>query len=362
MPATNLPAPASTRISDTIAAKLDRAKVEAYPIPEESRALILAYAERITADPACDWSAVEAETGYSASVLSRVFRGEYHGNIANVAAALRRYFERKRDAVAAAYVPNQITARIHRAIQFAAANATMALVVGPSRIGKTAAAAAWAAANGDRGAAALATCPPVGGTRELLRRIMAACNLRAGGWSVAAALAALHRHLSPARLLILDEAQRLVPSDRRSCPRLLELVRDLHDTTRCPVVLIATTRLEDMLAASAYVHEQLIGRILAPLRISGDLAAEDWQPIAKQMVPEIGPAALEALAGPAVVASPQRLAALVHVLSIARRAAEKAGRAPNDDDVLAAIKWRRANFAASVLATTPSRRPLRAAK
>ena len=290
---------ATTRISETVAAKLDLAKVAAYPIPEESRALILAYADRITSDPACDWSAVQSETGYSSSVMSRVFRGEYHGNIANVVTALRRWQDRRQNAVAgASYVPNAITQRVHRTIAFAAANATMALVVGPSRIGKTTAAAAYAAANGGRGAAALVTCPPDGGTRELLRRVMAAFNLRAGGYSVAAALAALHRYLSPARLLLLDEAQRLVPSDRRSFPRLLKLVRDLHDTTRVPVVLIATTRLEDQLFQSAYVHEQLIGRILAPLRISGELTPADWQPIARQLVPDIGPAALEALGGP----------------------------------------------------------------
>lgn len=360
MNATTLPA--STKIADTVAAKLDRGKIAAYPIPEESRALILAYADRITTDPAVSWDDVQAETGYSSSVMSRVFRGEYAGNIANVVTALRRYFDRKSDAGArASYVPNQITDRVHRTIRYAAANETIALVVGPSRIGKTAAASAYAESPPARGSTALVTCPPVGGTRELLRRIAAAFGVRCTSSSATAAIAALHRHLSPARLLILDEAQRMVPADRRSSPRMLELVRDLHDATRCPMVLIATTRLEEQLAASAYVHEQLIGRIMAPLRISGELAPADWQPIARQLVPDIGPAALEALGGPAVVQSPQRLAALVHVLSIARRAADKAGRAPNDDDILAAIKWRRANFAASVLAT-PVRRPLRAAK
>ncbi|MBQ7251457.1 MAG: ATP-binding protein [Kiritimatiellae bacterium] len=356
---------ATTRISDTVAAKLDPAKIAAYPIPEESKALILSYADRITSDPACDWSAVEAETGYSSSVMSRVFRGEYAGNIANVVTALRRYFDRKRHAVArASYVPNAITRRIHTTIAFEAANnEDIALIVGPSRIGKTAAAEAWVEANGERGSAVLVTCPPIGGTSELMRRICVAAGMRAAtSLSASQMLAKIHGFFSPSRTLILDEAQRMVPAERRSSPRLIELVRDLHDAVKCPVVLIATARLEDQLAMSAYVHEQLIGRILAPLRISGDLAAADWQPIARQMVPDIGPAALEALGGPAVVQSPQRLAALVHVLSIARRAAEKAGRAPNDDDVLAAIKWRRANFAASVLAT-PVRRPLlRAAK
>lgn len=347
---------ATTRISDTVAAKLDRAKVAAYALPEEGKAVILAYAERVTSDPAVSWDDVQAETGYSSSVMSRVFRGEYAGNIANVATALRRYFDRKSGAGAkAGYVPNQITDRVHRTIRYAAANETIALVVGPSRIGKTAAATAYAESLSARGSTALATCPPVGGTREFLRRVCTAFGLRAASLSASAALAALQRHLSPARLLILDEAQRLVPADRRSCPRMLDLVRDLHDTTRVPVVLIATTRLEEQLAASAYVHEQLIGRIMAPMRIAGELKPEDWQPIARQLVPDIGPAALEALSGPAVVASPQRLAALVHVLSIARRAADKAARAPNDDDILAAIKWRQKNFAASVLATPAPR-------
>lgn len=361
MNATSAPAP--VRIADTVAAKLDRAKVATYQIPEESRALILSYAERIISDPACDWGVVEAETGYSASVMSRVFRGEYAGNVSNVATALKRYYDRKRNSVArASYVHNKITDHIFRTIALASANGEMASIVGPSRIGKTAAAEAYVEANGSRGAVVLATCPPIGGTSEMMRRICVAIGMRSpAALSASQMLAKIHGFFSPARTLILDEAQRMIPAERRSSARMLELARDLHDATECPVVLIATARFEDQLAMTDYVHEQLIGRIMAPLRISGDLAAADWQPIARQLVPDIGPAALEALAGPAVVQSPQRLAALVHVLSIARRAAEKAGRVPNDDDVLAAIKWRRANFAASVLAT-PVRRPLRAAK
>jgi len=345
------------RIAETVAAKLDRDKIAAYQLPEESRNLILAYADRVIGDPACDWATVQYETGYSSSVMSRLFKGEYAGNVANVATAIRRFFQRKAEASArAAYVPNQITNLVHRTIRYACANSTIALVVGPSRIGKTAAVQAYVDADVSRQAAALVTCPPVGGTNELLRRICSAFGLRAtASHATGYSLAALAKFLSPSRLLILDEAQRLVPSERRTSPRLLELIRDLHDTTHVPIVLVATTRLEDQLAASTYVHEQLIGRILAPLRISGDLRPEDWQPIARSLLPDLGPVALEALAGPAVVQSPQRLAALIHVCSLARAAADKAGRAPTDDDVLSAIKWRRRNFAASVLAN-PVRR------
>jgi DNA transposition AAA+ family ATPase len=319
-----------------------QADVEALAfLPEEDRRTLLAYHQNILADRSYNWHRVKDEIGYDSSTMSRVFRGKYAGSYANVVVAIRRHLENKKDAVSAsAFVKNRISKTIWNAFDYALANSTGTLVIGPSRTGKTEAAKAYAASNDARGKVVYFQTPPIGGVGALLSGLC-----RAVGASrrliPAEALNAVCRALGPSRLLVIDEAHRLLSAS--SVNRQLEVIRYIHDETRCAFALIATARLEDELTASRYMHEQLIGRISAPIRVGERISADDWMPIAQQFLPgEIDPATADALR--AVVATSGRIAALVHTLQLAQRDANMRSEPVAAAHVARAVAWRKSKF------------------
>ncbi len=86
------------------------------------------------------------------------------------------------------------------------------------------------------------------------------------------------------RMLIVDEAHRLLPNDYRSNPVLLELLRDIHDRTHCGMALLATERFERCIDKSEYQYEQVLGRIGMPVRLPRELEWPDIEGIVRQYI------------------------------------------------------------------------------
>lgn len=321
-----------------------QADVEALSsLPEDDRLVILAYHQQILADRSYNWRRVKDEIGYDSSTMSRVFRGKYAGSYANIVLAIRRHLENRKDAVSrASFVKNAIAKTIWNAMDYALANSTGALVIGPSRTGKTEAAKAYAESDSARGKVVYYQVPPTGGVGALLSGLCR-CVGASRKLIPAESLAAICRALGPTRILVIDEAHRMLGASAKSMARQLEVVRYLHDETRCAFALIATARFEDELVASRYMHEQLIGRISAPIRVGEKLRADDWRPIVDQFIPgDLDKETLAALEQ--VVASTGRVAALVHTLQLAQRDATLRHETPGAAHIARAIQWRRQKF------------------
>lgn len=61
----------------------------------------------------------------------------------------------------------------------------------------------------------------------------------------------------PTRPLIIDEADKLVDKN------MIELVRDIHETTGAPILMVGEERLPSKLAAFERVDNRILGRVLA---------------------------------------------------------------------------------------------------
>jgi DNA transposition AAA+ family ATPase len=151
-------------------------------------------------------------------------------------------------------------------------------------MGKTESAKLWRDAN-NHGTSVLVTTPPIGGTKALLQRIAVAVGVSKNK-SMADMYDAITRSFNRNRILIIDEAHRLMPSSRRANPVNVEILRDLHDETGCALAFIATQRFSDDLHNSSYQFEQVLGRIGMPIRLKRTIAAKDIMPIVSQYLPD----------------------------------------------------------------------------
>lgn len=180
--------------------------------------------------------------------------------------------------------------------------------------------------------------PPVGGVKAFLRRIAIAVGVNKDA-NVANMFDAITRSFNRNRILIIDEAHRLVPSDARSTPVNLEILRDLHDVTGCAVALIATARFDDTMKKSEYMYEQVLGRIGMPIRLKKEVYTKDIRPIVEQYIEK--PSA-KLMAECKLIANHQgRLGILVENLKVASRIAAKAKDPLSEEHIFKAIALRK---------------------
>lgn len=266
---------------------------------------------------------------YDASTIFRVLKGTYTGSWGNVRASIRSYrklFEQRGAIQKNQFVENGISRKIGAALNYAMANNSITLIDGESRMGKSEAARFWRDQN-NHGRSVLTICPAFGGTKGLLREL-------AGNLGINKNLPALQMHESilrafnEHRILIMDEAHRLLPTDRRSNPTNLEILRDIHDRTGAALALIATHRFNDQLKQMEYQFEQLLGRIGMPIRLQKAIPWADIGPIVRQYIARPTPALAEESVR---IANEQgRLGVLVETLKVASQMAAK-GKVPLEE-------------------------------
>jgi len=260
---------------------------------------------------------------YDKSTVFRVLKGSYEGSLEKVCSAITSY-KRIADERATIQhneiVENSITKMIGAGLDYALSNNSITLIIGESRMGKTESARLWRDAN-NHGTSVLVTAPPIGGSKVLLQRIAMSVGVNKNK-SLADIFDAITRSFNKNRILIVDEAHRLIPYDRRANPVNLEILRDLHDTTGCALALIATQRFSDELQKSSYQFEQVLGRIGMPIRLKRTILIKDVRPILQQYI--IAPSR-ELIDLCKQISNEQgRLGILVETLKVASRIAGKA--------------------------------------
>ncbi len=292
-------------------------------------------------DEALDLKAAGQALNYDTSTVFRVLKGTYEGNWSNVTKAIESYrkvVETRGTIQRQEFVHNSITKMIFAGLDYALANNSITLVTGESRMGKTTAAKAWRDEN-NHGRSVFVTAPAYGGTKALLRDIAAAVGVNKNlnvSQMHEAILRAFNRH----RILIIDEAHRLMPNDRRTVNNtFLEIIRDIHDRSGCAVALLATARFDTLLKAGEYMYEQLLGRIGMPIRLKRKIGWGDVEPIVKQFIRR--PSARLQAACEEVANAMGRLGILVETVRVASRMAGKKKQDLAEEHVFAAMALRR---------------------
>lgn len=306
--------------------------------PEESHGLLMWFHQH-----ALDQGFTLDEAGkaiqYDKSTVYRVLRGIYEGSIEKVVSAIESYkrIADERATIQDNYiVENSITRMIGAGLNYALSNNSITMITGESRMGKTESAKLWRDAN-NHGTSVLVTAPPIGGSKVLLQRIATAVGVSKNK-SMADMFEAITRSFNRNRILIIDEAHRLMPSNSRSNPVNIEILRDLHDQTGCGLAFIATQRFSDDLHKSSYQFEQILGRIGMPIRLKRVIPAKDIMPIIQQYIPEPSREMVDQCK--AIANDPGRLGILAEDLKISSRIAGKAKQELGEEHFFKALKLR----------------------
>lgn len=306
--------------------------------PEEARGLLLWFHQHVL-----DAGMTMADAGkaiqYDGSTVFRVLKGTYEGSMEKVCSAIESYkriAEERSTIQANQIVENSITRMIGAGLDYALSNNSITLIIGESRMGKTESAKLWRDAN-NHGTSVFVTAPPVGGTKVLMQRLAMAVGVNKNK-SVADIFDAVTRSFNKNRILIVDEAHRLVPNDRRGSAVNIEILRDLHDQTGCALALIATQRFSDELQKSSYQFEQILGRIGMPIRLRRTIPLKDIKPIVEQYLPEPSKELMDQCG--AIANEQGRLGILVETLKVSSRIAAKAKQALTEEHFFKAVAVR----------------------
>lgn len=300
-------------------------------------------------DEKLKWTDAADAIGYDQSTVFRVLKGTYEGswkNICNRIASYKKIAETRGTIQQNEFIPNAISELVGGGLDYALANNSITMIIGESRMGKSVAAIAWRN-NNNHGRSVYVAAPPYGGTKMFLRRLAEAVGVNKNQ-STPGLLEAVCRSFNKHRILIIDEAHRLLPTDRRTNPVNLEIIRDIHDQTHCALALIATQRFQDDLQKGHYMFEQLLGRIGMPVRLKRKIATKEFRPIVEQYVKHPSEKVLDICNE--IANNPGRLGILVETLKVASRIAGKAKEKVNEEHFFKAVAIRRQMMGETVYA------------
>lgn len=160
------------------------------------------------------------------------------------------------------FIETALSQRIWRTINSARKYNRFAFVFGESQIGKTAAVEAYAERFEDTVLVRMPSSPTLAAfSRALADKLGAPAY-----FSRADRMDLIFRKLTRKHVLIIDEAHQAIATERRvskSNAKIFELIREIHDVTRCGVCLVATNILRD-----AFSHGQIAGILQQTVRRS----------------------------------------------------------------------------------------------
>jgi hypothetical protein len=222
-------------------------------------------------------SAAARLLGVSSSTLSQVFSGKYAGSVDRIAEkmvrALDRAERRARAPQRPEFVMTSVAEEVFATLQTAHDEGVMAVVMGPSGTGKTAACLKYAQAEPET---ILITMRPSGrrgsqgASRPLLARLAAALGVEITyNTSCADAIEATGAALKgTGRLVILDEID-------YAAEDVLQAIRMVHDLAEVGFVLVATPAfLERLRSRNSSTLNQFLNRIAYCCQVEG-LTDED---------------------------------------------------------------------------------------
>jgi DNA transposition AAA+ family ATPase len=309
-------------------------------LPPEQQELVVWFHQHVL-DRKLTWPEAADALGYDNTTIFRVLKGSYEGSWVNVCKAIatfKKLVEARGTITRQEFVENSTSKLIWVALDYALVNNSITLIAGESRRGKSIACREWRDRN-NHGRSVLVIAPAYGGAKALLRDIAQAVGVNRN-LSAVQMHESILRAFNRNRILIVDEAHRLLPGDRRSNPTNLEILRDIHDRTGAALALVATQRFEAALRASEYQFEQLLGRIGMPVKLPREVKLADYIGIVRQFVRTPSKELLERVHK--CVNGRGSFGILVESLKVASRIAAKAKSDITSQHVLHAFQLREA--------------------
>lgn len=228
-----------------------------------------------------------AQVGYDANTVYKVFTGKHvspetgrkYDVPEKLLKATQLFLEREQLAFQEGerdFVKTPTATRIFTACDLARESNSVAILSGPSHVGKTWALRHYQQSN-NHGRTIMVELDAASGLGGMVRRIATACVISSNA-NTADLIGRIQNALSPTTLLIIDECHLLQHTYRRgsffSC---IEVIRRIHDFSKCGMVL-SWTILDNLKAASQGELQQVWRRgvhktVLSPMPTKGDLTA-----------------------------------------------------------------------------------------
>lgn len=190
--------------------------------------------------------------GYDSTVLSRVYRNSYtQGSLKNFAAAIARYRERRearRSIQEEIFVETSVSRDIWRICERASEYKKMALITGPTQIGKTSALEEFKRLH-NHGTTKYVRLPSCAGVQLVAKEFAAACRLSTKN-PFEKLRHKILRAVDRTHCLIVDEVEQIFESyQKTSRMRILNFIREIYDRTHCGMVLSAAPSFLDEIEA-----------------------------------------------------------------------------------------------------------------
>ncbi len=217
-------------------------------LPDEQRSLV----RRLHAH-CCEQDMILSEIGeklgYDATVLHKVLHGKYEGSLPKVCESIARYFrlqDERDQGRKLAFIETDQTRRIWQFCRMALEVQRVGFIFGDTQIGKTEPLKAYAKAH-NHGETIYCEIPTGGALINFLRSLARALRI-SPDTNESVLRASIFAAVDDRMLLIVDEVHRAIPSITSIRPvRCIEFLRELHDHTRCGLILCATNVFREVL-------------------------------------------------------------------------------------------------------------------
>lgn len=226
------------------------------------------------------WSLSRAasELGVDGTTIYRTFNGTYGAKYSNVCNKIERFkklVEIRGRINDVPFVETSIGVKVGQVCHAAWASQSIAMIWGESQTGKTYALEHFARTN-NHGTTKYVRLPAKGGIQMVAREIARACYVSADA-SFEGIRDRILKAVDSSNLVIIDELhEAFISYQKTSAVAILEFLREIHDRTRCGMVLCMTNIGRDEIERGklAHVLKQLSRRGVIKLQLP-DLAPED---------------------------------------------------------------------------------------
>lgn len=283
--------------------------------------------------------------GYDKNNVYQVLKGIYAGNYENFCKRIRSYrkiAEGRAKIQNAEFSPNRNTELIRNALDYTMSSNTICLITGETGLSKSMTVEAWRSDN-NHGRTVVVSATEICPVKGSIQAVAKAVGVNKNG-SIIYMRDSIHRAFNKNRMLVVDEAQNLLPDDKRSNPRALEFFRRLHDATKCGLALVASVRFEQQMAQLHYHFEQVLGRIGLKVRLYPELNEADVEPIVSQYFAVVTQQVMQTSLLIVNDKEPDfrgRIRALVEILRLTSRIASKDQSRPTETHFLKALQLRK---------------------
>ncbi len=182
------------------------------------------------------------------STLHRVFNGKYEGSMLNVCrdiAEFKRIAEERGKGRKLDFIATALSKRIAKLCDAAREYQRIGFIFGDTQTGKTTALEAYTAAN-NHGSTIYVRMPTGGSVGGFARALAKALRI-SPRLEMFELMERVKSAIDDRMLLIIDEAHQVLMGRREKNVRAIELIREIHDVTRCGVIVCGTNVFRDEL-------------------------------------------------------------------------------------------------------------------